>query len=676
WFAPLGYLIPAVLRASIAVGTLMACLEAVSLQLRQSEERYRLLTETARDAILAIDGAGMLLYANEAGLRTFGLSADTLKGRAFADLLPESERRYVETARQQCLSGTSSTYLHEIRMLATGGRVVPMEASCSLLRVPGGPPAILLVARDISERQEEQRFLSNLMASLPGMVYRCIDDEEWTLTYASAGTAELLGLDAADLADGGGITHASLIAPADRRRVEDEVHASIREGRTFEIEFRLANRQGGEKWVRERGRALDTGDGHHSLQGFISDVSESRRLTEQLRQAQKMEEIGRLAGGIAHDFNNLLTAVTAYGHFLKQALPPQHEAQKDVSGLLAAVERAAQLTKQLLAFSRRQSLEARPVNLNELVTNMGQLMRRLIGEDIEISVITDDRLRSIEGDPGQLEQALVNLVVNARDAMPGGGRLLIETAQITFSEEDAAANSAIHAGDYAVLAVSDSGIGMTQDVKDHLFEPFFTTKETGRGTGLGLAMVYSIVQQHHGDIRTYSEAGHGTTFKLYLPSLRGESRGATQPSPVADLPRGPETILIAEDEASVRDLLSRMLTDLGYTVLEASDGSEAMRIASEHRGNIELLLSDLVMPLMGGQKLDGLIRQARPGLRTLFISGYTDSTVLQRGLLGPDSAFLQKPFSARALAIAVRRLLDRETATPPPRHPPGPLGQR
>ncbi|MCL4300245.1 MAG: response regulator [Anaerolineae bacterium] len=406
----------------------------------------------------------------------------------------------------------------------------------------------------------------------------------------------------------------------------------------------------------------------HELRAEINERKRAEalrnELEQQFRQVQKMEAIGRLAGGVAHDFNNLLTAIMGYTAMAADTLPPDHAAHPDLEGIQKTAQRAANLTRQLLAFARRQIIEPRVLNLNDLILNVEKMLRRLISEDIKLTALLAPDLAPLKADPGQLEQILLNLVVNARDAMPNGGELIIETANVSLDHDYARRHAEVTPGEYVLLAVSDTGIGMTEEVKARLFEPFFTTKEVGKGTGLGLATCFGIVKQNEGHIRAYSEVGVGTTFKIYLPQVEGVATPLVRPEPIDILAQGTETILLAEDEITVRDLAAQSLRQQGYTVLEATDGLEALELAqSQPQNEIHLLLTDMIMPRLGGANLAEQLRTTRPQLKVLFMSGYTDSTIIRYGLPQTGSAFLQKPFSPRRLIRKVREVLDIEEKT-------------
>jgi signal transduction histidine kinase len=383
-----------------------------------------------------------------------------------------------------------------------------------------------------------------------------------------------------------------------------------------------------------------------------------RASEEQLRQAQKLEAIGRLAGGVAHDFNNLLTVIVGFASLMRVRLQHDEVAQAHNQEILRAAERATGLTRQLLAFSRQQVLEPRVLDLNAVIIDLHVMLRRLIGEDVELVTEPAAHLGSVRADRGQLEQVLMNLVVNARDAMPQGGRLTIETAEMELDEGYAQARVDFKPGRYVMLAVSDTGCGMTDEIKARIFEPFFTTKEMGRGTGLGLSTVHGIVKQSEGHIEVYSELGCGTTFKVYLPRVEGAAGSVERPRTEPTRSRGQETVLVVEDEDLIRRVVCESLRSRGYSVLEARDGTEAIAICEDASLPLELLLTDVVMPLMSGPELAQRIESIRPTLPVLYMSGYTDRALIHQGLRREGSGFIQKPFTPDVLANAVREHID------------------
>jgi PAS domain S-box-containing protein len=390
------------------------------------------------------------------------------------------------------------------------------------------------------------------------------------------------------------------------------------------------------------------------------DVTQTLQLEDQYRQAQKMESVGRLAGGVAHDFNNILTAIMGYTGLSLQGLPDDSPIRTNLQGIEASTERAANLTRQLLAFARKQVIEPKSVNLNELISGVSKILRRLITEDIELVILPAAELGWVKADPGQLEQVLFNLVVNARDAMPEGGKLILETSNLTLNKADARSYAGVTAGDYVSLAVTDTGTGMSDEVKTHIFEPFFTTKEPGKGTGLGLATCFGIVKQSDGHIWVESELNQGTTFRIFLPRVAEAARLTPAHNGTAPLPRGVETILLVEDEPLARDTSARTLRELGYTVLEAENGEEALREINKLGGEkLQLLITDLIMPQLGGKALVEKVKPTYPHLKVLFMSGYTDEVISQHNMAEVGAVFLQKPFSPTTMAFKVRKLLDR-----------------
>jgi signal transduction histidine kinase len=387
-----------------------------------------------------------------------------------------------------------------------------------------------------------------------------------------------------------------------------------------------------------------------------------RKSEDQLRQSQKVEAIGRLAGGIAHDFNNLLTIITGYCDLLLGRMTADAPMRREIDEVNKAARRAASLTRQLLAFSRRQILEPRVLDLNGIVRETEKMLIRLIGEDIDLKILTAADLGRVKTDPGQIEQVLMNLAVNARDAMPRGGKLTIETANVDLDEAYAGTHVSVRPGSYVRLAVSDTGTGMDRDTLAQIFEPFFTTKGPGKGTGLGLSTVYGIVKQSGGNIWVYSEPGRGTTFKIYLPRVAQAAEQPARDRRPPRMSRGTETILVAEDEAVLRELVRHILETSGYTVLVAADGAEAMATCDRHAGPIHLMLSDVVMPQMGGRELAERLAAVRPDMKVLYMSGYTSDAIVHHGMLKPGTHFLQKPFTPEGLTTKVREVLDQDSA--------------
>jgi PAS domain S-box-containing protein len=451
------------------------------------------------------------------------------------------------------------------------------------------------------------------------------------------------------------------VNPDDRKRMLAELRS---QGQVRELEI-LARRKGGDIIpVQISVSELRMGD-QPLILGVVRDLSEQKRagealrdLEEQFRQAQRLEAVGRLAGGVAHDFNNILTAISGYTELLLEDFRGNDPRRADLEEIRSAAQRAAALTRQLLAFSRKQVLQPQVLDLNEVVRALEKMLRRLIGEDVELAFRSADRLGAVRADPGQLEQVILNLAVNARDAMPHGGQLTLETANVVLDEAYAREHADTNPGPYVMLAVSDTGTGMSPEVQSHIFEPFFTTKELGKGTGLGLATVHGIVTQSGGRVQLYSEPGHGTTFKIFLPRVEptAEAAEAAPPTPVEG---GRETVLVVEDDAAVREVVAKSLGNRGYTVLRAPDGRTALELAQVRAGKVDLLLTDIVMPGITGRELAQTLAAQHPRLRVLYMSGYTDDAVVRHGVLEEGVPFLQKPFTSDTLALKVREVLDR-----------------
>jgi PAS domain S-box-containing protein len=456
------------------------------------------------------------------------------------------------------------------------------------------------------------------------------------------------------------MTLSEVTYPEDRQQPEPLLE-TISAGRTrlLDVEKRYLRKDGTAVWGNTT--TIWLFDGKESpvqFLVFVQDITNRKSLEEQLRQAQKMEAVGRLAGGVAHDFNNLLTAILGHSELLLSYLPPDHRLRRDVEEIRKGGERGAALTRQLLAFSRKQILEPSVVNLNSIVSNIETMLRRLIGEDIELLTTTSHKLGLVKCDPGQMEQVILNLAVNARDAMPQGGVLTIETANRELNEAYALNHVSVKPGRYVMLAISDTGCGMDIDIQAHMFEPFFTTKSPDKGTGLGLSMVYGIVQQSDGNIDVSSEPGNGTTFRIYLPRIGGTAGHIETIKDISAVASGSETILLVEDEEIVRTLVRSVLQAQGYDVLEADHGDEAVRISGSHVGPIHLLLTDIVMPQISGKELAKLLCQLRPEMKVLYMSGYTDDATIHRGVMEPRLAFLRKPFAPDVLVSKVREILD------------------
>lgn len=507
-----------------------------------------------------------------------------------------------------------------------------------------------------------ERFLATLMSNLPGMAYRCGKNEDgvWAMDFVSQGCYELTGYQPTDLIHNKTISYQKLIQPGDRKREWKNIEAAVESDRPFELTYRITTATGEEKSVWERGRGIFCPDGQFfSLEGFIIDTTEHRRLEEEIRQARKMEAIGQLAGGVAHDFNNLLTSVMCNSELLLGRLSPSNPFRRHVENIRKAADWGASLTRRLLAFSQRQVLQEQVLNLNHIVREAKGMLRRLIREDIELVVALNSPVGRIKADPGQIENVILNLAINAQEAMPEGGRLTIETANFDLDERLVSDCGTVEPGHYVMLAVSDTGVGMDTESMRHVFEPFFTTKL--HGTGLGLSSVYGIVKQSGGSILVSSQPGRGTTIRIYLPRVQEEVGTGTPALTLVKPTDAREVILLVEDEKSVREAIRTLLEESGYEVLEARDGTQAILVAEHHRGPIHLLLSDVVVPGTSARDLVQRISARHSEMKVLYMSGYSGHLIAFQGAQEPGVAFLPKPFSRTVLLRTVRELLDADT---------------
>jgi two-component system cell cycle sensor histidine kinase/response regulator CckA len=550
-----------------------------------------------------------------------------------------------------CVSGTITEELAVAAMKAGANDYVTKGQLKRLL------PAIERELRDAKARaalRATEASFQALVEHAPVGIYR--STPEGRFLSVNAALVRMLGYEsAADVLalDMGRDVYADA---AERQRLVERDSYSDRQYDNVEATWK--RRDGRLLTVQLSVRAVRSGAGQvEYYETFVRDVTDQRRLQQQVLQSQKMEAVGRLAGGIAHDFNNLLTVITSYSDLLLEDLAPGDAKRDDLEQVRKAADGAAALTRQLLAFSRQQVVEPRVVSLNTVVEGLQKILRRVIGEDIDLTTTLAPDLGAVRADVGQLEQVLMNLAVNARDAMPTGGRLTVETANVEHDPEFARHREAAAVRRFAMLAVSDTGCGMDEATKARIFEPFFTTKEPGKGTGLGLATVYGIVKQAGGFIWVYSEPGQGTSFKIYLPQVEAAAERVTAVAG-ARVPGGTETVLLVEDAAAVRAVTKQVLERQGYTVLEAADGEAAVQLAQRHHGAIHLLLTDVVMPRVSGRDLAQQLGRVRPDLKVLYASGYTDDSVVRHGILESGIAYLQKPFTPESLARKVRDVLD------------------
>jgi len=624
--------------------------------LRASTETLKALIQASPLAIVAFNTSGIIQLWTPAAERLFGWTAKEVIGK-FHPIVPEEKKEEFRAIRDAAMQGKTFTGM-ELRRRRKDGTFIDISVSTSPLRdADGRITGIMSIIDDITDRKKSEEALLRLATAVEQSAeIIMISGVDGGIQYVNPAFERITGYRRDEVL---GKNPRILKSGSQDSSFYDELWKTLERGDVWSGVFQNLRKDG--TLYEEEAVISPVRDGSGEVINYVAvkrDVTKERQVEEQLRQAQKMEAVGRLAGGIAHDFNNLLTAITGYSGLLLLHLPKGEAAYREVVEIRKASDRATALTRQLLAFSRRQVLQPKVLDLNQVVANMEKMLHRLIGEDVELVTTLASNLGHVKADPGQIEQVIVNLAVNSRDAMPKGGKLILETANVELDENHAARHEPAQPGCYVMLAVTDSGCGMDEVTMSRLFEPFFTTKEVGKGTGLGLATVYGIVKQSGGYIRAYSEVGHGTTFKVYLP----KEEVVAKPVEMEDIPlypsEGEETVLVVEDERIVRELIREILSWQGYEVLVASRGAEALEVSERQKGPIHLLITDVVMPGMTGPELARRLTARRPATKVLFMSGYTDDSILHHGVLEPGTEFLQKPFTAESLGAKVRHILD------------------
>ena len=644
----------------------IALAELNQFKIQETLRRQTAAMDSAIDGIALVDESSRYIYANSSFAHLLGFeSPEQIIGKTWRDVLALPDVDRIEPEIRRSLAQAQRWSSPVVLRRRDGS---PVSVDFTLYALPDG--GTVSVCHDVSERDASERARAEVEAK-----YRTLIEQVNAISYiAEIGIAgqwfyispqveSILGYTAEEwLAMSR--EWASIINPDDLPLVLDAEEATTR-GAPFEAEFRVRRKDGREIWLHDSGVVVHGSYTHPVMEGIIVDITERKQLELQLQQSRKMEAVGRLAGGIAHDFNNLLTIITGYTDLALSRSSVPLELRSDIERIENAAGRATALVRQLLAFSRKQVLQPKILDLNAIVLNMDKLLRRLMDDNISMSTKVDESLGKAKADPAQIEQVLMNLVVNARDAMPKGGQIVIETRNTELDSGYAVDHVPMKPGPYVMLAVSDTGIGMDAETVAHIFEPFYTTKASGRGTGLGLSTVYGIVKQSGGYIWVYSELGRGTTFRIYLPRVAGEqSEPAAKPARLTE-ERGSETILLVEDEEAVRELIHSILAGNGYHVLVADSPWQAEEIASNFAGEIHLLLTDVVMPGAGGRELADKITARRKNLRVLYMSGYTANVVTTGGMLEEGLAFLQKPFSPAILLRKIREVLSPSPATAP-----------
>jgi len=622
--------------------------------LRSSEGRYRTLFDYAPDGILIADSHSRYLDANPSVCRMLGYTREELVGLHGSDIVAETEIPHILPAVAEIKA--TADYHREWTLRRKDGSTFAADVIATTL--PDGN--ILGMVRDTTERHEAIQALraaeERMRFALQNAEVGIWDTDHTTGVVTWSETLEAQYGLAPGTFGGTFESFVALVHPADREALREAIQEGMKSGKDFTTEHRAIRPDGTVRWLTGAGRVLLGKDGTPvRAVGISLDVTERRALEAQYQQAQKMEAIGRLAGGVAHDFNNLLGVILGYSQLLLRSLAPSDPRCQDVAEIQKAGATAAALTRQLLAFSRKEIIEPRLLDLNRVLADMREMLERLIGEDVKVVLRLRPELAAVRADRGQLEQVVMNLAVNARDAMPNGGLVAIETANVTLDAAYAKTHLSLEPGSYVALTVTDSGCGMTPEVQGHLFEPFFTTKERGKGTGLGLATVHGIVTRSGGSVHVYSEIGKGSSFRVYLPTADA------QPVPVAP-PTEPRprtsglTILVVEDAEGLRELARRLLEELGHTAVVAANADEATRLFRTEA--VDVLLTDVVMPGTSGPDLAGRLLKERPTLKVVYMSGYTEDAIVERGVLSPGVVFLHKPFTVEMLELKILEAVD------------------
>lgn len=666
-----GFALPQVMRGLVALVFLFG-LYTIYQQLQihrirriffEREELFRLISENAADMIALVDMDGRRIYNSLSYQKVLGYSTEDLKSSSgYEQIHPDDRERVKQAAEFARKTGEGPLLEYRIRHKDGSWRV--LESTCSVIHnAKGEPEKLLIVNRDISGRKRTEEALRfseasfrSVVENAPYGIYRVSLTGQ--LLQTNPALQKMLGYSSPEE-----LLQANVATDVYRHTGEYErmiqLFGPVEEFKDVEADWK--RKDGTPITVRCSGRRVRDQSGVPAyFEFFAEDITERRVLERQLRMAQKMEAVGRLSGGIAHDFNNLLGVIIGYSQVVKKKLGKDNPLLEHVEEVEKAGQRAASLTKQLLAFSRQQVLTPAVLDLNAVVTEIGKMLPRLLGEDIEVTTVLADDLGRVKADQGQIEQIIMNLAVNARDAMPEGGRLKIETANAELDKSFTREHPGSLVGRYVMLGVTDSGIGMSPETQAQIFEPFFTTKERGKGTGLGLATVYGVVKQSGGYIAVDSAPGKGASFKVYLPRTEEAAAQATSNVPVEQTSRGSETILLVEDAEPLRKLAQSFLEARGFRVLAAPNGEKALEVAVQNPEPIHLLLTDVVMPGMNGRVLAEELAPRQPGMKVIYMSGYTDSFIAGHGVLNPGTHLIHKPFTEEALVAKVREVLDSE----------------
>lgn len=630
-------------------------------RLRENEEYFRFLTENNKDIITILSGDGTIIYESPSFKNLLGYDERDLIGRNAFEFVHPDDKDRIYSFFVEAFKSPATTAPMEYRFKHQNGSWCLLQSVGKNYHDAVKGKVAIINSRDITKRSKTEARLDLAMRTAKMIWW------EWKINEDRITTGDnfeqIYGISKIEDASKG----FDLLHPDDVERHRKLVLDAVNTGGSYHSEFRIIRPDNGATvWISENAAAIPNEKGEIvKLAGICLDITERRsaeiallKSEEQLRQSQKLESIGRLAGGIAHDFNNMLTAINGYSDLILRTASADNSTHQRVLEIKKAGERSAALTHQLLAFSRQQILQPKLLDLNQVVSDMIRMLDRLIGEHVQLNIVLNPKASQVEADPGQLSQVIMNLVVNARDAMPKGGIVTIQTTNVYLSDQDVSQIPPTVPGNYVLLTVSDTGNGIDENTQSHIFEPFYTTKELGSGTGLGLATVYGIVKQSGGFIWVNSDIGKGTTFRIYLPQIFDEVEEISKLEQIKRLPSGTETVLLVEDEKMVRSLISQILESGGYTVIEAGDGVEALEICAQPETSIDLLVTDIVMPRMSGRELAEKLTKTRPHLRVLFTSGYTGNNTLPSEIVDFKADFIAKPFAPDMIVSKVRDLLD------------------
>ncbi len=634
----------------------------------ESEEKYRTIVETANEGIWLTDLEQRTTYVNRQMAEMLGYTIEEMQGRPIFDFVFDEDLPAAKSRFEQYSKGKSEIGEFRLRR-KDGSEIITLYNTTPRKNQDGEVVGFLSMRSDITERKKAESELQyaeakyrSLVESSPAIVYLAEPFPPFSPIYISP-NVEVFGYTEEEWFNRPDMW-VSLIHNDDREKILRATQNAIDREIETDLEYRIVKRDDTIAWIHDKGRfVLDEQGNKTGWQGVMVDITKTKELEEHLRQSQKLESVGLLAGGIAHDFNNMLTAINGYSDLTLRKMDEDNPLRQNIEEIKKAGERSADLTQQLLAFSRQQILQPIVLDLNETIKDTMKMLDRLIGEDIKLTTTLNPKIGLVKVDQGQFSQIILNLAVNSRDAMPWGGRLILETANVFLDPDYARQHAGVLPGAYVMMSVSDTGCGMSSEIKKHIFEPFFTTKEIGRGTGLGLATVYGIIKQSGGSIEVYSEEGVGTTFKIYLPRVAEQAARVENKVVSLELPEGTETILLVEDEEMVRHLARQILEECGYTVIEARNGLDALEIYEQSDYKFDLLITDVVMPEMGGSQLAEILRTKSTDLKILFTSGYTDDAVVRHGVIEDGSNFIQKPFTAEALTNKIREILNASQKT-------------